>query len=403
MASQARILHAARCRLDVAMSGFRGRDHLPNAARVRLEDASLDSFDRLIEQAIEDRVDAVLLVGETVRAGDRSLRARRRLEAGLSRLDRGNIACVIACGGDDSPAVYRGMALPESTGVLSPRHPAHAVETEQGRLNFCLVSDEEPDTGRVDSRDINIAVLPSPADRTSGADAGELPDLFTGRGRSGGAAEYAYIALGGGRRVSTDVGDAVLQAPGALSPTSTSDVDAGSATRVDFFGDGAVRTRPIACSPVICRTLELSTVGVASVEDLAEAMSEMLPEAVDGLTVLTWRLSGGGSLAASLTADTWREAVELADDAAGQNRIHRYVTPAAAESPDEIAAMLAEEYRDRLGRGDLDPRDEFEEVPPGDIADVLAEVAADPETMSRAMAIGAAAFSGDDRPLWDAA
>ena len=402
MASSVRIVHAARCRLDVPPAGFGDAHALPGPARAALEDASLDAFDRLVEEARRLEAHAVLLVGDTVRAADRSLRARRRLENGLARLDEADVACVIAPGPLDPAAFYRGVNLPDTAAVLSDRHPRAAVECGRRRVEFVL--HDADDRAGDDDGVLTMGVVP-PSDEPIDTD----PDReglrrFDPRHDLGRGPGVTYWALGDGAAASADVAEGVAHDPGPLVPTRADADAAGGATLVEIDAGGSVRTRTLECSPVACRTLTLSSSRMKTVEDLAEAMADRLPTARDAeLTVLTWRLTGGGELAGKLTPARWREAVELADDRAGRERIHRLKPAAASGEPDEIAAMLSDEFLDRLSQGDLDPRDEAEEVEPGPIQDVLAAAAARPRTAARVTEVGAAVFAAETRPLWDAA
>ena len=85
-----RFIHAANVRLDVPVSVHLS-EQLTDELRNALEDATLTSFDSVIEHCITRKVDYLLLSGNVFLEADRSLRARLTLLNGFRRLQAKHI------------------------------------------------------------------------------------------------------------------------------------------------------------------------------------------------------------------------------------------------------------------------------------------------------------------------
>lgn len=93
-----RFLHAADLHLDTPFQGLgRAAPHI--AARLR--DASLEALDGLIDTALDEHVDLVVLAGDIYDGAERGLRAQIRLARGVARLDEAGITTVIVHGNHD--------------------------------------------------------------------------------------------------------------------------------------------------------------------------------------------------------------------------------------------------------------------------------------------------------------
>ncbi|OPA81158.1 hypothetical protein BVG16_02150 [Paenibacillus selenitireducens] len=93
-----RFLHAADLHLD---SPFRGMAQVPESYRERLRESTFTAFSNLIDLAIREHVDFIVLSGDIYDASDRSLRAQLRLQRGLSRLAGHHIPVYIIHGNHD--------------------------------------------------------------------------------------------------------------------------------------------------------------------------------------------------------------------------------------------------------------------------------------------------------------
>ncbi|WP_159887171.1 metallophosphoesterase family protein [Paenibacillus puerhi] len=93
-----RFIHAADLHLD---SPFKGLAGLPDAVRAELRDSTFAALDRLVELALEQRVDFVLFAGDIYDAKERSLRAQLRFQQALKTLAEHGIASYIIHGNHD--------------------------------------------------------------------------------------------------------------------------------------------------------------------------------------------------------------------------------------------------------------------------------------------------------------
>lgn len=94
-----RFIHAADLHLD---SPFKGMEvELPKELFARMKESTFSSFSRIVQVAIEEKVDFVLLAGDLYDADARSIRAQLFLRNELQRLDDHNISVFIIHGNHD--------------------------------------------------------------------------------------------------------------------------------------------------------------------------------------------------------------------------------------------------------------------------------------------------------------
>ncbi len=116
------LLHAADLHLGSPLKGLathpaQGASEL---ARVFAE-CTFDAFTRLVDLALAEKVDGVLLAGDLYDQKDRSLRARLHLKEQLQRLDAAGIPSFLVHGNHDPlDADPGGLALPPSVKVFGP-------------------------------------------------------------------------------------------------------------------------------------------------------------------------------------------------------------------------------------------------------------------------------------------
>jgi predicted phosphodiesterase len=111
--SRFRFLHAADLHLDSPMHGVAAG--LPAALAEQVRDASLSALDRLVELALDQQVQFVLLAGDLYDGPTRGVRAQVRLAAALQRLNAAGIDVLIVLGNHD-PLESTRQSL-----VLGPR------------------------------------------------------------------------------------------------------------------------------------------------------------------------------------------------------------------------------------------------------------------------------------------
>ncbi|WP_029425160.1 metallophosphoesterase [Alkalibacillus haloalkaliphilus] len=93
MHQSVRFLHSADLHLD---SPYKGMRHLPGNILTDVKASTFKAFKRLIDLAIEQQVDFVLLVGDLFDQDSASLKSLVALKDGLKKLEQHNIKAFIS-------------------------------------------------------------------------------------------------------------------------------------------------------------------------------------------------------------------------------------------------------------------------------------------------------------------
>ncbi|WP_456271921.1 metallophosphoesterase family protein [Bacillus sp. AK031] len=109
-------IHTADLHLD---SPFKGLKHLPEELFQRVRNSTFLSFERIVDKALELRVDFVIISGDLYDEEDRSIRAQARLKKQFERLQQEGIAVFVIHGNHD----YLGnqwshLKMPENVKVF---------------------------------------------------------------------------------------------------------------------------------------------------------------------------------------------------------------------------------------------------------------------------------------------
>lgn len=118
-----RFIHAANVRLDVPVSVHLS-EQLTDELRHALEDATLTSFDSVVQASIDRKVDYLLLSGNVFPEADRSLRARLTLLNGFRRLQQQHIPVFVIPGDADPAEAWRAIPeMPENVTICYSSNP----------------------------------------------------------------------------------------------------------------------------------------------------------------------------------------------------------------------------------------------------------------------------------------
>lgn len=123
-----RFLHAADIHLDTPMTGVGGDlSRRAESAPVMdiLRDASLNAWDNLINLAVEQDVDFVVLAGDIYDGAERGVRAARRFVKGVEVLDQHGVQTFVVHGNHDpvEGSTLGSSSLPASVKVFEPGEP----------------------------------------------------------------------------------------------------------------------------------------------------------------------------------------------------------------------------------------------------------------------------------------
>ncbi len=268
-----RFLHAADLHLD---SPFRGQVDVAPDLGPQLSSATFRAFERLVDLAVTEKVDFVLLAGDLYDARDRSLRAQLALRDGLAKLDDAGIRSFLVHGNHD-PLSGRSAAvtLPPSVCVFDA---TPATIDAGGGVTVTGASYARAETVE------NLArAFPRPD-----ADAFSIALLHANLGGDPAHANYAPCTLGdlaaSGHRywalghVHTQAvhrsGGTVAAYPGNPQGRSVRETGPRGALLVDVSASGEVATRPVHVDAVRWHKLAVSIEGLATVDSLEERIAE---------------------------------------------------------------------------------------------------------------------------------
>jgi DNA repair protein SbcD/Mre11 len=110
-------IHTADLHLD---SPFSGLSALPEPLKKRIQESTFSSLSRIIDTAIEEKVDFIVISGDVYDSENRSLRAQIRFRKELERLDSYNIDAFIIFGNHDhASGSWEALTWPKNTHFFS--------------------------------------------------------------------------------------------------------------------------------------------------------------------------------------------------------------------------------------------------------------------------------------------
>ncbi|WP_170006633.1 metallophosphoesterase family protein [Bacillus fonticola] len=125
-----KLLHTADLHLD---SPYRGVGTLPNHIAERLKGSGFRVLDQLVDIAMSERVDAVVVAGDVYDRDTRTLRAELQFRRMCSRLNAEGIPVFVAHGNHDFlQGITHGLEFPEQTYLFSGEVTEFVVTTKSG-------------------------------------------------------------------------------------------------------------------------------------------------------------------------------------------------------------------------------------------------------------------------------
>lgn len=107
-----RFIHTADLHLGSPFTGMRGLQ--PDQWK-KLKDSTLDAFGRLIDYAVKEQPDFVLIAGDIYDGEDRSIRSQHRFQQGMQKLSEAGIPVVLSYGNHDHlSGKWTRFELPEN-------------------------------------------------------------------------------------------------------------------------------------------------------------------------------------------------------------------------------------------------------------------------------------------------
>ncbi len=290
------LLHAADLHLGSPFKGLAAEGELPQL----FADCTFDAFTRLVDLALAQRVDAVLLAGDLYDQKDRSLRARLHLKEQLQRLDGAGIPTFIVHGNHDPlDTDPGGVVLPASVKVFGPdleeielaRFSVQGVSFPTGEVKDNLAARFQRRSSRptIGLLHCNLGGHPGHSDHA--------PCTIEDLERAG----LDYWALG---HVHTRAqhrlkGNALAAYPGNLQGRHANETGERGALLVSL--DPAREVAPVArfvpLDTVRWHRLDVSIEGLSSVDALIDlALTSILRVAAGAASVVRLQLTGRGAL-----------------------------------------------------------------------------------------------------------
>ncbi|EOP57913.1 MULTISPECIES: metallophosphoesterase family protein [Bacillus] len=130
---QVKFIHAADLHLD---SPFKGMEmNVPSSVWERMKQSTFQSFERIIDKAIQERVDFVLLAGDLYDAETRSLRAQVFVREQMKRLSQYEIPVYIIHGNHDHlGGSWAAIEFPENVHVFAEPYVEEKPFYKDGEL-----------------------------------------------------------------------------------------------------------------------------------------------------------------------------------------------------------------------------------------------------------------------------
>ena len=329
-----RFIHAAGVLADHQVRDIGSCD---DDARSILIDATLTSFERIIEACVDNEVDFLLLTGDTFDESDRSLRARVAIREGFECLNEAGIDVFVVPGpGDtqDAWASFKGLPdnvslfvpeVDEPTAIMRNGNVLATLQACLGRTADATIQHDGTSMGQSRIGPFRIGIIPP------FASSGAVPDeavietwLSTHR------VDYLAVPLPFSRTTVTRM-EQIAHGPGPATSMTRSDCGPAGCSLVTVEARASISAETIVTSPIRRETINITVGETANWDQLMSAMRgyvESLPN-LDraSVLILDWVLTGSGALHESLhDSDAEAELFELleADSslADGQHMIH---------------------------------------------------------------------------------
>lgn len=340
-----RFVHATCLCLDEHLIGT---GPLSPEDRALAEDATFRAWDGIVETCLGAQVEFLLLTGNSFNARTNSLRARVALEKGFEQLAAQNISVFVVPGPLDPAAAWkRGLHLPPNVTLLNDEdHEPVAVMSDQRVLASIYViatahadeskwSDSGPAAFQRHQAPFRIGLVgvgtpirweagqPLPLEHHDGGTAAATL-LKTAIDH-----KTNYIALGEGLPFTEYLKTGIAHDPGCAQSLSSQVTGSRGCSVVNVDASGEVTIDAVAVAPIrweeIPMQVESHTNQSDLVEKMALAMLEQVADNDERLWIVTWRLSGEGSLLESLNqpaaqAELWKH---LEGELTGEGAIRR--------------------------------------------------------------------------------
>jgi DNA repair protein SbcD/Mre11 len=127
-----RFIHCADLHLD---SPFIGLKHLPADLFDRIQNSTFAAFEKLVKEAIQRRIDFMIISGDLFDEEDRSIRAQAKLLKQFNLLDASGIPVYVIHGNHDHLGSFRlNLDMPENVHIFDVKTEVKELLTKSGAL-----------------------------------------------------------------------------------------------------------------------------------------------------------------------------------------------------------------------------------------------------------------------------
>ena len=351
-----RFLHAADIHLDSPLRGLSRYDGIPHD---EVRDATRTAFDNLVQYAIDERVDFVVLAGDLFDGDWKDARTGLHFARAMGRLDRASIPVFVLAGNHDAASVLtRSVPLPDNVRRFNDRKPqTHRLEefgvALHGQSFATSAVTENLVLGYPDASKecFNIGVLHTALAGREGHEPYAPCDVHHLRAKG-----YDYWALGHVHSFEIVSTEPPVIFPGNLQGRSIRETGPKGAVLVEVADRRVVAITPVEFDVMRWMVVEVDCTGLSAdgvQSSMRDALSRAHSEAKPGLPILVRIVLVGRSpdaaalrdrvidlrenaraIAVAVSPDVWIEKVRIAvDDPELQT---------AVELPDEFTELLAQ-------------------------------------------------------------
>jgi len=129
---QIRFIHCADLHID---SAFQGLSEIHPALRDLLYHSTFQSFSNIVDLAVAQDVDCVLIAGDVYDSVDKSLQAQLRFRDGLQRISDQGIPTFVACGNHDPLDSWSAsLGWPENVTIFEGDHVQRVPLEKNGEV-----------------------------------------------------------------------------------------------------------------------------------------------------------------------------------------------------------------------------------------------------------------------------
>lgn len=132
-----RFIHAADLHLDTPFTGMTG---VPDRLRRYLQDSTFAALGGLVDLAVSEQVDFIVISGDVYDASDSSLRAQLRLKEAWEKLERHGIPLYVIHGNHDPLGTRLRLTLPSNVTTFGPSLESVTAVRRQDGLPVAVVS-----------------------------------------------------------------------------------------------------------------------------------------------------------------------------------------------------------------------------------------------------------------------